>query len=448
MRRILFIVSLVAFVGFGCASDDTTTPSNTPPSIRLLHMVYDGDGLDLRVNNQIVASGVTYGKSSGYVNTPSSTEKFDVSVHYAGDPNPRNSSKQTLTDNVAHTVYAFPPAAAFAAGFQADPRTNEMEKCRVKLANATTDNDTFELRITGSRTVLLGPVRKIQVAQYVDMFPGTYRFSLKKPKDTTWSMEFEAVSLQAQSSYTIVIHGTLSDADAYPFGIRMFNDNGSGVNYTDWVKYPSSSKLLFVHAVNGATPIDVAVDGPSAQVKGLGFGKPSPYMTLASGDHIYSAAAGSTPIVSGQPTTLLSSRSYSIFFTGSLVPPNIAPLQLEDETLPNSAAAMVRFVHLVPDAPKLDVYIKDAMGPGADYKIPGIDAVGFRETSVSSANPGSAFLSIPTPGTFTLKFVDASTQALIHEAANIKFEVGKITTLWIGGSTAAKNVKTYTVNHN
>lgn len=139
MKKLLPLLALVLVFLQGC-DDNTNNPSTSNSYVRIIHMVYDGGALDVRVNNEVVTSNTTYGNSSGY--QPAPVGRYDVSVHYAGDPNARNSSSQNLAEGQAYTVYACPPAAAFAAGFANDPRDITTDKSRVKIANCTNDAGT------------------------------------------------------------------------------------------------------------------------------------------------------------------------------------------------------------------------------------------------------------------------------------------------------------------
>lgn len=438
----LVAASLLFIVG--CSDDNSSNPDDAPATIRLLHNVYDGNGLDLRVNNVIVAENVTYNTSSGYrqVAPAVAPNQATVSVHYTGDANARNSSKQTLGPGLAYTVYAFPPAAAFSAGFQNDPRETSPSNARIKFVNATSDTFKFELWVTGAKSRLLGPLNRTQVAQYIDVPFGSYRFSIKKQGDTAFSREYEAVSLVAQGAYTIVMHGTLSDADAYPFSVRMYTDNGPGTAFVDWVKASSTGKVLFAHAVQGGAAASIAVDVPSPQITGLAFGSATSYLTFGAGQHIFSAAAGSTTIVSNSTFNIETAKSYSMFLTGTMTPLATQPLYLEDVTSPNLSQAMVRFVNLAPDAPSIEIGVKEIAG----YVIPMAAPLGFRQVSLSETS-GSNFLMIP-PGTYTLQYIDATTKAVLLEQGNQTFTAGLIYTNWFGGSAAAKSLKAYNIKHN
>lgn len=445
IRTILLALIALSMFAVSCSDDDPNGPQPGQTSIRLLHNVYDGDALDLRVNGTVVASNVTYKTSSGYkAVAPSTPGQADVSVHYAGDPNPRNSSKQTLGEGLAYTVYAFPPAAAFAAGFQNDPRETSADKSRIKLVNATFGPDSIklELWITGAKTKLIGPLTRTQVAQYIDVLAGSYSFTLRQPNDTSWSMEFNPVTLNSQGAYTIVMHGTLREDDAYPFAVRMYTDNGTGDQAIDWTRATSTGKVIFANAIVGSGPTDVAVDGSVSQITGLNFGAASNYRTFNSGDHTYSAGSGGTALLSNVPFNITARTNHTMFMIGTRNPIATESLFLEDITTPNLSQAMVRFVHLSPDAPAVKIGVKELAG----YIIPMASNLSYKQVS-QSASTSSPFLMLP-PGTYTLQYINAQSDSVLKEVPNMIFAAGLIYTNWLGGSATANSLNAYNILHN
>lgn len=442
MKRLLPLVVLLSFVLLVLQSCDDS--SNNPPAensyVRLIHMVYDGGPLDVRVNGQVVTSNTAYGESSGYKVAPAG--RFDVSVHYAGDANARNSSSQNLVNGGAYTVYACPPAAAFAAAFSADPRDITSDKVRVKLANCSNDpNVKYELWVTGAISKLLGPVDRVQSTAYSDLFAGTYSFSLRKQGDATFSMNFQPVELIGGRAFTFVIYGTSNTGDAFPFGVKMFTDVGDGSTFVEMIPAASTASLLFVNAVNGSSPVAVAIDASQPQITNLPYGSATQYLTFGSGTHQYTVGAGTTSLIEKRSLTLQTPKKYSVFVTGTLVPQNIAPMELEDELVPDAVSSTVRFIHIASDLPELNVVTKVG---GEDYFIPGMQNMTYRTVSKSAAT-GSAFLKIP-PGQYQIEFRQPdSTNALYKQS--IEFKANEVMTMWLGGSKQNNNLRVYTIKH-
>jgi hypothetical protein len=103
---------------------------------------------------------------------------------------------------------------------------------------------------------------------------------------------------------------------------------------------------------------------------------------------------------------------------------------------------MVRFVHLVADAPAIKIGIKEVSG----YIIPMASPISYKQVSQSTSTGGS-FLMIP-PGTYTLQYIDAASNAILKEVPNMTFTAGVIYTNWFGGSAAGKSLNAYNILHN
>ncbi len=439
MKRLSTLMALVLVLLSAC--EDSNSPTDAPALVRMIHMVYDGGALDVRVNGKVVTSGTTWGNSSGY--KPADVGRYDVSLHLAGDPTARNSSNQNLMEGGTYSVIAFPPAAALSAAFVTDSREILADKSRIKLVNASNDDMVeYELWITGAMSRLLGPVKRVNVSSNADLFAGTYSFTLKKKNDATFRMDFAPVVLAGANSYTLIVNGTSRPDDAYNLGVRMFNDAGNGDGYIDLVASDGSSNVAFVNAVSGAGTMAVAIDGTQPQVTNLTYGNSTLYLTFGAGEHKYTAATGSTGLVVDRNITLAANKKYSVFVTGTLIPQNIAPLELEDVTVPVAGSSLVRFIHLAADVPEINVVTPI---PPTDYFIPGMQRMQYREVSRSSTT-GSAFMQIPA-GVYTMQFRQPDSTASLYSQDNIGFAEGKIYTMWLGGSRTNGTLSVYVIKH-
>ncbi len=452
MNRFTVLLAFLALAFVGCSDDDdggNNGPDSNTAWVRLLHMNYDGDALDLRVDASIVKQGTTFGKSSGYGGT--TPGRFDVSVHRAGESEALKSSSQALAENGYHSVYAFPPTVAFSAGFSADRIESNPGTASVKFVNASYNKDNllekYELYITGDSDPLFTSVKRLTSTGYFTLASGRYSFTLRRTDDDEYVQIFREVDLLNQSAYTLVLHGTPDVTDAYDFGIQMFNDDQQGVTSVEFEKASTVGDMSFLMAIHGSEGVDIAVDGAIAQVTDLQFREFTPYLTFSAGAHTYGVAASNQAYLIDQPITLGPGQKWSVILTGTKNPRDIVPLQLKDETTPDPSNALVRFIHLSPDADFVNVLIKDLMGPGEHFPIPGMQDIGYRDVSVSTSNPGSNFLVTP-PGKYTLLFEDLVADSVVAEVNNVEFKAGKIYTLWYGGLQSNSTLNAYNVEHN
>ena len=170
------------------------------------------------------------------------------------------------------------------------------------------------------------------------------------------------------------------------------------------------SQVRVVHALAGAPPVDVFVDGARV-VAALAFGGATPYINLPAGPHEFAMVpAGAVPpaalitsaldLAPGQPYTLMASGA----------PP--APLVLLDARFASiGGPARVRFVHASPNAPPVDV----SMVSGALL---------FSNVPFGEATP---YIDVPA-GTDTLELRLAGTETVALVIPDVVLAVGTVYT--------------------
>ncbi|MBK7184380.1 MAG: DUF4397 domain-containing protein [Ignavibacteria bacterium] len=445
MMKFFALAILASLFVIGCSDDEPTTPPDNQTSIRLLNTVYDDTlGLDLYVAGKKVASRVKSGKSSGYVLAGTSGDSVKVGVHYADSSKARIESLQRMYTGGNFSVYAFPPARTFSVSFGDDVRATQPGKSRIKMVNGCPDGGALSVAITDELNPLLGPEPYTELTGYSDINPGKYTFSVwKNASPTNELFAFDSVSIEPDNAYTLVLTGTISDADGWGFIARLYNDNGDGSTYRDLSVAPDRGKILVVHAVPGAPPASVNLDGSATPtINNLAFPLQTPYIDLAAGPHTATVTVGGTPVISNAPFSIVKRGRTTMFLSGSIVPANLAPLELVDLKKPLSTSeASIRVVNLSPDAPNLDGYIVTATG---EEKIVECQDLSFRETSYSNTFKGAFFSRFPT--TYNMVFKKAGTTEVVVASTPVTVQAGKIVTIWIGGLAAS--AKLYTVTHN
>lgn len=439
-QRHLFVSMAMAAALFATSCDD---PGNQPvpekARLRLLHLAYDAPSVDLRVDGALVTANVNALESSGYQLIDAGTRRIVITP--AGSTAELLVATESLDEAREYTIYAFPPAAAFSASLREDQRLVPLGKTFIRFVNATTDGGQLELRVASGSSALAGPVGQTGVTDQKQIDAGSVSFGIYR--NGSLIADFDAVTLVEKTAYTIVVHGTLATNDAVPMGVRMFTDNGTGEEHVDLVATSFDARLRAVNAVIGATSLNLTVDGTS--ITTVGFTQHSAYNSITPGVRRVAFLASGTPIID-RDVTLQSRKSYSMFATGSIVPADVAPLVLEDVTVPNATQALVRFVNLSPDLGKVDVLTP--LG-ASDYEIPYMQGINFREVSLS-ASTNSAFLALPPSpegSPYVFKFRKTGTTEIAFQKDGIVLEAGKIYTMWVGGrlSNASQNV--YLIPH-
>lgn len=180
--------------------------------------------------------------------------------------------------------------------------------------------------------------------------------------------------------------------------------------------------VMAVHASPDAPGVDLLVDGKVAGTN-LTYPNNTGYLSVKPGTrNLKVNATGTTTTVIDANVKLMRNTNYTVFATGALA--GIAPLVLVDDlSTPAAGKAHVRFVHLSPDAPAVDVAVQG--GPVVFGNRAFKDATDFTPLAA---------------GTYDLEVRLAGTNTVVLPLPGITLQAGKIYTVFakgfVGGSGA------------
>lgn len=177
-----------------------------------------------------------------------------------------------------------------------------------------------------------------------------------------------------------------------------------------------NSNVMVVHASPDAPGVDLLVDDAKVNSAALTFPNNTGYLEVPSGRrNIKVNAAGTSTTVINANLDLDRNDSYTVFAINTLSA--IEPLVLEDDLdAPASGKAHVRFVHLSPDAPAVDVAVTG--GP-----------VLFGNRAFKSA---TEFTPVDA-ASYNLEVRLAGTQTVVLTVPNVQLANGRIYTIFARG---------------
>ena len=178
---------------------------------------------------------------------------------------------------------------------------------------------------------------------------------------------------------------------------------------------PSNSLVKVIHASPDAPGVDLLVDNTVAGTN-LTFPNNTGYLTVNSGTrNVKVNVTGTQTTVIEANVDFMQNKNYSVFAVNSVA--NIEPLLIEDDlTAPAQGKAHVRFIHLSPDAPAVDITLTDG-------------TVVFGNKSFKEF---TAFTPLDA-GTYALQVRVAGTSTVALDLGNITVESGKIYTVFAKG---------------
>jgi len=115
------------------------------------------------------------------------------------------------------------------------------------------------------------------------------------------------------------------------------------------------ASIIIKHASPDAPNVDLFVDGARINTSSISFNTNTGYVKIKAGArNIKVNAAGSTSSVINANVTLVKDKNYSLYAANKLSA--IEPVLVEDNlTVPAAGKAHIRFVHLSPDAPSVNI---------------------------------------------------------------------------------------------
>ena len=160
------------------------------------------------------------------------------------------------------------------------------------------------------------------------------------------------------------------------------------------------ARVRVIHASPDAPAVDVWVNGAPA-FKNAPFKGITPYAELAGGNYDVQVvpAGATTPVVIKGTLGFGAGKDYSVIAVGKLA--NIAPLVLEDNNaIPENGKAHVRFIHASPDAPAVDIAVKNGPVLFKNVAFKGVGeylpvAAGTYDLEVRLAGTSTVALSVP-----------------------------------------------------
>jgi hypothetical protein len=176
------------------------------------------------------------------------------------------------------------------------------------------------------------------------------------------------------------------------------------------------ANVLVVHASPDAPGVDLLVDNTVAGTN-LTFPNNTGYLSVNAGTrNVKVNVTGTSTTVIQANLNLAANKNYSVFAVNQVSA--IEPLVLEDDlTAPASGKAHVRFIHLSPNAPAVNITLTDG-------------TIVFGNVAFK----GSINFTPLNAGTYNLQVRDAATnQTVVLELPNITLQAGKIYTVFAKG---------------
>jgi hypothetical protein len=198
-----------------------------------------------------------------------------------------------------------------------------------------------------------------------------------------------------------------------------------------------SAHVGFVHAVPGTRGVNILAND-QVLMAGLGYLGTSPGLYKAVNSGTVNVSVFDTTrrinVINNAPVTLQSGTNYSVFAYDTLNAGSVKALVLTDDlTTPASGTAHLRFLHLSPNAPNVDVW---ALWPGATAGTTDSVRLAQNVPYIGGTTPDASALSkfSPVPSRrYTVRVRVSASGAQVLNLTNIDLGSGKIYTVYARG---------------
>jgi hypothetical protein len=427
-KKLLQVLLLAGLAIFFLACDDEDSPLSSNPentsstsAVRVIHMSYDAPAVDVKVNDEVAISSLAYGESSGYAELPVGTVNVKVSPAGADDPVVIEADLPIL-ENSAYTVIAVNQLSQITPIVLDDSEViNTVDnKAKVRFVHASPDAPAVDIKLNnGEGAAIFEDVSFSSYKNYIEVDGGSYNLAVTPAGSTIEVAIFGNVPLAAGGIYTVIARGTLDASDEYDFEVRAFIDNQTGKEFADLATAESYVKV--VHASPDAPGVDLLVNDQTAGT-GLYFPNNTGYLTLPSGTkNIKVNVTGTATTVIDADLRFDAYQYYSVFAIDEVS--NLSALVLNDNlTVPQPGNSHVRFLHLSPDAPAVDITLTDGTIIWGN--------VAFKEST--------DFTPLPS-GTYDLQVRVAGTETVALELPGVSLADGEIYTVFAKGFLSGTN---------
>jgi len=422
------LILLSSFFLFSCSEDPL--PAATKSKVRVIHSAYNVPAVDVTVDGASTFTGLTYKSASTYSELTAGSRAVKIVA-----PTLSNSEvfSQSLIfqSGVNYTIFAAGPLSGgkIFPVLATDERTAVAGKAKIRFAHMSPDVPTVDVK-TSTGVSLFASAATKTVTAYKEVDPMSVSLVVSSASGTTPLLEFEPVTLAAGEVYTAVALGTVDPTDAYPVSVRLYIDKDPSNTFVDLIPKSSTppAQVMIVHASPDAPAVDINVNGSKVTSSPLTFPSSSGYLSInvSNGNpDIKIQVTNSTtiiPIPASALPTLVAGKKYTLFVNGLLGNGTLDFKVVEDNFVADSLKPIIRFAHMSPDAPAVDILL--VIPNLGDYEVPTLQGKKFNE--VTGFVPAQG-------GSFPVKVRLTGTQTIALTIPSFTFTNGKVITIFAHG---------------
>ena len=299
---------------------------------RVIHAAPERPAADVYINGELALAELSYGASSAPFSLPAGPAELRVTnagstaqqilqaIYLEGD-----AFAIALTDNAHEPVRIIPE----------DRSPLDFGRARLSIVNALDDDSAIEISSSQDERLTGEGVEAGASTGSSELPAGPFEFSLRLSGAAGAPARHDfSVTLPAGTSNLLVIHGDAGKPLLLRATAAVDADNASG-------------RVRFVHAVQGAAPIDLKINDQMI-VPSLAFAQPSEHIAIPGGSHQLALSLGGTAI-SSTNLDVVTSQLHTVVIMGS--PASLKPVAYRDSLRDLTvSSAIVNLINAVPNS--------------------------------------------------------------------------------------------------
>lgn len=359
----------------------TVTPLDKT-MVRVFHASPDAPKVNLWVNDAVVASGLDYQKSTGYLTLDEGTYKVAVEgVIPGGNATVIGPVNLPLAGKTDYDVIAVNSVGSIESLVISDTGSlSDNTKVRVRVAHLAAAAPAVKVFVTApgadlAAATALGSFAFKETLGAVEAAAGDYQIRVTLA-DNTVVFDSGTVNLAAGKDLLVGAVPNVGTGSS-PISLAVLDGNAVAIISDK----NAGADLRVVHNSADAPAVDVtANNGATPAIANLAFPDVTGYLNLPGATYNFKVTpnAATMPVVINADVPLMSGTAYTLIALGTLT--SIEPLLLTDDNRSVATEAKVRLVHGSTLAGNVDIYVT-APGAGIAAATPAFSNIPFKAST-------------------------------------------------------------------
>jgi Domain of unknown function (DUF4397) len=417
-----YLLIAAAFAVLALVSGCKGKNSQNTTDMRSLHAVVDAEPLDVLVDSDVKTSALPFGSTSSYVQFDSGTR--DVQVRSTTAQTILSDKQLSFSSGVNNTLVIYGKRAAMQTQVVLDDTVSPSSgHFRVRALNLAPDAGAVDLYVT------TGPISSsggsiVPAASYgaltgaAEVANGSLQVTLTTSGTQDILFQSPAQNFSDNSTYTIVVLPSLSGKLVSAVLLTQ------GANPSGTLLQNPFARVKAVNAIPDASALNFKADG-TVLLSSVPFMGSSNYVTTAAGTHSLQIEASNVPgtIIASLSKALGAATDYSAIAAGSLAAPSLIAIA-DDNSLPTSGFAKIRFVNAQPGSAAVDVLLNFAA-----------------QTTGLPAGSASTYFQVTPSLTYTITFATPGGVTVIATLSPVEIDAGAVYTGYLFGTGSSAQVR-------